>query len=106
MPQYQAVKGTRDIFPEEAALWKYIEGVVHTLASLYGFSEIRTPVFEYTELFQRGIGSTTDIVGKEMFTFQPDAKGRSLTLRPEMTAGVMRAALQSNLLSSAPVHKL
>ena len=106
MPQYQAVKGTRDIFPEEAARWKYVEGMVHTLASLYGFSEIRTPVFEYTELFQRGIGSTTDIVGKEMFTFQPDLKGRSLTLRPEMTAGVMRAALQGNLLSSAPVHKL
>ena len=106
MPQYQAVKGTRDIFPEEAARWKYVEGTVHTLASLYGFSEIRTPVFEYTELFQRGIGSTTDIVGKEMFTFQPDVKGRSLTLRPEMTAGVMRAALQGNLLSSAPVHKL
>jgi histidyl-tRNA synthetase len=106
MPQYQAVKGTRDIFPEETARWKYVERMVHTLASLYGFSEIRTPVFEYTELFQRGIGSTTDIVGKEMFSFQPDPKGRSLTLRPEMTAGVMRAALQKNLLSSAPVHKL
>jgi histidyl-tRNA synthetase len=106
MPQYQAVKGTRDIFPEEAARWKYVEGIVHTLASLYGFSEIRIPVFEYTELFQRGIGSTTDIVGKEMFSFLPDPKGRSLTLRPEMTAGVMRAALQKNLLSSAPVHKL
>ena len=106
MSQYQAVKGTRDIFPEEAAQWKYVEGVVHTLASIYGFNEIRTPVFEYTELFQRGIGSTTDIVGKEMFTFQPDPKGRSLTLRPEMTAGVMRAVLQHNLLLSAPVHKL
>ncbi len=106
MPQYQAVKGTRDIFPEEAARWKYVEGVVHAIASLYGFSEIRTPVFEYTELFQRGIGSTTDIVGKEMFSFLPDPKGRSLTLRPEMTAGVMRAALQNNLLSSAPVQKL
>ena len=106
MSQYQAVKGTRDIFPEEAAQWKYVEGVVHSLASIYGFNEIRTPVFEYTELFQRGIGSTTDIVGKEMFTFQPDPKGRSLTLRPEMTAGVMRAVLQHNLLSSAPVHKL
>ncbi len=106
MPQYQAVKGTRDIFPEEAARWKYVEGIVHALASLYGFSEIRIPVFEYTELFRRGIGSTTDIVGKEMFTFQPDPQGRSLTLRPEMTAGVMRAALQNNLLSSAPVHKL
>ncbi len=106
MSQYQAVKGTRDVFPEEAAQWKYVEGIVHSLASLYGFSEIRTPVFEYTELFQRGIGSTTDIVGKEMFTFLPDPKGRSLTLRPEMTAGVMRAALQKNLLSMAPVHKL
>lgn len=106
MSQYQAVKGTRDIFPEEATQWKYVEAIVHTLASLYGFSEIRIPIFEYTELFQRGIGSTTDIVGKEMFSFQPDPKGRSLTLRPEMTAGVMRAALQKNLLSSAPVHKL
>ncbi len=106
MPQYQAVKGTRDIFPEEVARWKYVEGVVDAQASLYGFSEIRIPVFEYTELFQRGIGSTTDIVGKEMFTFQPDPKGRSLTLRPEMTAGVMRAAIQNNLLASAPVHKL
>jgi len=106
MSHYQAVKGTRDIFPEEAAQWKYVEGIVHSLASLYGFSEIRTPVFEYTELFQRGIGATTDIVGKEMFSFQPDPKGRSLTLRPEMTAGVMRAALQKNLLSTAPVHKL
>jgi histidyl-tRNA synthetase len=106
MSQYQAVKGTRDIFPEEAAQWKHVEEVVHTLASLYGFSEVRTPVFEYTELFQRGIGATTDIVGKEMFTFLPDPGGRSLTLRPEMTAGVMRAALQRNLLSQAPVHKL
>ena len=106
MSQYQAVKGTRDIFPEEGVRWKYVEGVVHSVAALFGFSEIRTPVFEYTELFQRGIGATTDIVGKEMFTFLPDPAGRSLTLRPEMTAGVMRAALQKNLLSMAPVHKL
>lgn len=106
MSQYQAVKGTRDIFPEEAARWHYVEGVVNSLARLYGFSEIRTPAFEYTDLFQRGIGATTDIVGKEMFTFLPDPKGRSITLRPEMTAGVMRAALQHNLLGHAPVHKL
>lgn len=106
MPQYQAVKGARDIFPEESAQWKYVEEVVHTVASLYGFSEIRVPVFEYTELFQRGIGSTTDIVGKEMFSFLPDPNGRSITLRPEMTAGVMRAALQKSLLSTAPLHKL
>jgi len=106
MSQYQSVKGTRDIFPEEAAQWNYVETIVHKLAALYGFREIRIPIFEYTELFQRGIGSTTDIVGKEMFSFQPDPKGRSITLRPEMTAGVMRAALQKNLFSLAPVHKL
>jgi histidyl-tRNA synthetase len=106
MTQFQGVKGTRDIFPDEISRWHYVEGVVHSVAALYGFSEIRTPVFEYTELFQRGIGATTDIVGKEMFTFLPDPNGRSLTLRPEMTAGVMRACLQKNLLSQAPVHKL
>jgi histidyl-tRNA synthetase len=106
MAQLQAVKGTRDIFPDEIARWHHVEGVIRSVAALYGFSEIRTPVFEYTELFQRGIGATTDIVGKEMFTFLPDPNGRSLTLRPEMTAGVMRACLQKNLLSQAPVHKL
>lgn len=106
MAQFQAVKGARDIFPEEMSRWHYVEGVIHSIAALYGFSEIRTPVFEYTELFQRGIGTTTDIVGKEMFSFLPDPSGRSITLRPEMTAGVMRAALQKNLLSLGPVHKL
>ncbi len=106
MSQFQSVKGTRDIFPEESVQWNHVESVVRTHAALYGFREIRIPVFEYTELFRRGIGSTTDIVGKEMFSFQPDPKGRSVTLRPEMTAGVMRAALQKNLFSSGMVHKL
>jgi histidyl-tRNA synthetase len=106
MAQFQAVKGARDIFPDEVVRWHYVEGVIRSVAALYGFSEIRTPVFEYTELFQRGIGSTTDIVGKEMFSFLPDPNGRSITLRPEMTAGVMRACLQKNILSLAPVHKL
>ncbi|MBF0586864.1 histidine--tRNA ligase [Prosthecochloris sp. N3] len=106
MTHYRAVKGTRDIFPEEVVIWQYLEGVVRRVASLYGFHEIRTPVFEYTELFQRSIGATTDIVGKEMFTFQPDPRSRSITLRPEMTAGVMRAFLQKGMASSAPVHKL
>lgn len=106
MAQFQAVKGARDIFPEEISRWHHVEGVIRSIAALYGFSEIRTPVFEYTELFQRGIGATTDIVGKEMFSFLPDPSGRSITLRPEMTAGVMRAALQKNLLSLGPVHKL
>jgi histidyl-tRNA synthetase len=106
MVQFQAVKGTRDIFPEEVVRWNYVEDVIRSVSSLYGFSEIRTPVFEYTELFQRSIGSTTDIVGKEMFSFQPDPKGRSITLRPEMTAGVMRAFLQKNPGTPVPVHKL
>ncbi|HWR01968.1 MAG TPA: histidine--tRNA ligase [Chlorobaculum sp.] len=106
MAEFQAVKGARDIFPDEVVRWHHVEGVIRSVAGLYGFSEIRTPVFEYTELFQRGIGSTTDIVGKEMFSFLPDPNGRSITLRPEMTAGVMRACLQKNILSLAPVHKL
>lgn len=106
MSQYRAVKGTKDVFPDEITSWRHIEKVIHTVAALYGFHEIRTPVFEYTELFQRSIGATTDIVGKEMFTFRPEEKGRSITLRPEMTAGVMRAFIQGNLASAAPVHKL
>jgi histidyl-tRNA synthetase len=106
MAQFQAVKGTKDIFPEEIVKWHYIEGVIRSVTSLYGFSEVRTPAFEYTELFQRGIGSTTDIVGKEMFSFLPDPNGRSITLRPEMTAGVMRAFLQGNPGGGVPVHKL
>ena len=106
MSEYRAVKGTKDIFPDEITSWKYIEGIIHRVVGLYGFQEIRTPVFEYTDLFQRSIGSTTDIVGKEMFSFRPEPDGRSVTLRPEMTAGVMRAFLQANLSSASPVHKL
>jgi histidyl-tRNA synthetase len=106
MAQFQAVKGAKDIFPDEIVRWHYIEGVIRSVTALYGFSEIRTPVFEYTELFQRGIGATTDIVGKEMFSFLPDPSGRSITLRPEMTAGVMRAFLQKNPGGGVPVHKL
>ncbi|NTU91653.1 MAG: histidine--tRNA ligase [Chlorobiaceae bacterium] len=106
MAQFQVVKGAKDIFPEEIVRWHYIEGVIRSVTALYGFSEIRTPVFEYTELFQRGIGSTTDIVGKEMFSFLPDPNGRSITLRPEMTAGVMRAFLQKYPGGGVPAHKL
>jgi histidyl-tRNA synthetase len=106
MAQFQAVKGAKDIFPDEIPRWHYIEGTIRSVTELYGFSEVRTPVFEYTELFQRGIGSTTDIVGKEMFSFLPDPNGRSITLRPEMTAGVMRAFLQNNPGGGVPVHKL
>ncbi len=106
MSQFRAVKGTKDIFPEDAAVWQYVEGVIQRTARMFNFYEIRTPAFEYTDLFQRSIGATTDIVGKEMFTFEPEEGSRSITLRPEMTAGVMRAFLQHNLAAQAPVHKL
>ena len=82
--------GTADILPEESVVWRWIEGVAAETFPLYGYGEIRTPILEFTELFQRGIGGETDIVKKEMYTFT-DKGGRSLTLRPEGTAGVMRA---------------
>jgi len=82
--------GTGDIFPEEAASWLALETAARRIFSLYGYGEIRTPVFEFTEVFQRGLGNETEVVQKEMYTFE-DRGGRSLTLRPEGTAGVMRA---------------
>ncbi|HBQ63649.1 MAG TPA: histidine--tRNA ligase [Clostridiales bacterium] len=96
----KAPKGTRDILPGETAAWRKIEGVLHELATLYGYEEIRTPVFEHTELFQRSVGDTTDIVQKEMYTF-PDKAGRSLTLRPEGTAGVVRSFIEQGMTSLA-----
>ena len=106
MSQFRAVKGTRDILPGEVLSWRHVEKIIHQVAGIYGYGEIRTPAFEYTDLFQRSIGATTDIVGKEMFTFRPEEKGRSITLRPEMTAGVMRAYLQGGLGAASPVQKL
>jgi len=91
-------RGTRDILPEEALRWRQIEDLIHHLCRLYGYGEIRTPVFEATELFLRGVGEATDIVEKEMYTFQSKGqRGRSLTLRPEGTAPVARAYLENNL---------
>ena len=86
----QPPPGTGDIFPAEAATWRTIEEAAHRIFKLYGYGEIRTPVFEFTEIFQRGLGNETEVVQKEMYTFE-DRGGRSLTLRPEGTAGVMRA---------------
>ena len=82
----QKPKGTRDILPQESYKWQCIENKVKDLFQNYGFKEIRVPVFENTELFQRGVGETTDVVQKEMYTFN-DKGGRSITLRPEGTAG-------------------
>ncbi|HHY64469.1 MAG TPA: histidine--tRNA ligase, partial [Clostridiaceae bacterium] len=89
----QAPKGTRDILPEEVNQWNYVEQVFSDVCRKFGYSEIRIPVFEHTELFQRGVGDTTDIVQKEMYTF-PDKAGRSITLRPEGTAGVVRSFIE------------
>ncbi len=101
----RSIKGLKDILPHQTPLWRHIEAVARTLANYYGFSEIRIPIFEFTELFTRSIGGTTDIVEKEMYTF-PDRDGSSLTLRPEGTAGVVRAVLEHKLLESPTTRKL
>ncbi|EEU03924.1 histidine--tRNA ligase [Eubacterium saphenum ATCC 49989] len=95
-----APKGTKDLMPKETALFRYLENEFLKVASSYGYNEIMTPVIEYTELFSRGVGSGTDIVQKEMYTFK-DLGGRSISLRPEGTAGVARAYVQSGELSKA-----
>ncbi len=93
----QAVRGMRDILPEQSPSWQYIESCARELFNSYGYNELRTPIIESTELFKRGIGDATDIVEKEMYTFE-DRNGDSLTLRPEGTAGCVRAAMQHGLL--------
>src|ERR1700722_18556050 len=104
--------GVFDILPDDpqekwksSYLWSYVEEIMHKIASQYGFHEIRTPLFERTELFQRSVGETSDIVSKEMYTFE-DKGGRSLSLRPEGTAPVIRSFIENNLHSvGAVVHK-
>ena len=98
-------RGTKDILPEVSGNWQYIEQTVRKICSLYGYKEIRTPIFEHTELFLRGIGETTDIVSKEMYTFT-DRGERSLTLRPENTAAVVRAFLEHKLYAESLLSKL
>jgi histidyl-tRNA synthetase len=101
----RSVKGLKDILPQHTPHWRYMETIAHTLATTAGFSEIRIPIFEFTELYARSIGGATDIVEKEMYTF-PDRDGSSLTLRPEGTAGVVRAVLEHHLLESPSTRKL
>ena len=98
----KAVRGTRDLLPPDTALWNFVEAAVRDVFRAYNFQEIRTPIFEATELFARGVGEETDIVHKEMFTWDDKAraqseKGQSLTLRPENTAGVVRAYIENHL---------
>ncbi|MBR5428217.1 MAG: histidine--tRNA ligase [Clostridia bacterium] len=101
----KAPRGTSDILPESAALYRFLEDRFIETATAYGFREIRTPVFEHTELFNRSVGETTDVVQKEMYTFN-DNGGRSITLRPEGTAGVARAVLEHGLTGDAMPLKL
>jgi histidyl-tRNA synthetase len=101
----RAVRGTRDILPDEIPAWRTVEQTAHDLLGRYGYREIRTPVFEETELFARGIGAETDIVSKEMYTFD-DRDGSSLTLRPEATAGIVRAVIEHNLTHTDPALKV
>jgi histidyl-tRNA synthetase len=98
MDPISAPRGTNDIFPPESAAWNELEAHARDIAGRFGYGEIRTPMFEATELFVRGVGETTDIVEKEMYTFL-DKGGRSMTLRPEWTAPVVRAVLQHKLLA-------
>jgi histidyl-tRNA synthetase len=103
--QIRAVRGTRDIIPDEIYKWQYVESVARSVFETFGFREIRTPIFEYTELFVKGTGEITDIVQKEMYTFT-DKGGRSLTLRPEGTPPIVRSYLGNNLFVDLPVSKL
>ena len=101
----KAPRGTQDFIPEKSARMRYIEDTLMRIAGLHGFGEIRTPTFEHTELFVRSVGDTTDVVQKEMYTFE-DKKGRSITLKPEGTAGAVRAALERGLMAEALPLKL
>lgn len=98
MSKITAPKGTVDILPDQSWKWQSIERIAREVAELYHFSEIRTPIFEHSELFHRGVGETSDIVHKETYTFE-DRGGRSITLRPEQTAGVVRSVIESNLVA-------
>ncbi|MFB8788325.1 MAG: histidine--tRNA ligase [Potamolinea sp.] len=107
MDSIQALRGTRDILPTEVGYWQKVEAIAGQILANAAYQEIRTPIFERTELFERGIGEATDVVGKEMYTFNDRADPpRSLTLRPEGTAGVVRAFIQNSLYATGGVQRL
>lgn len=105
MALLQRPKGTKDLLPEDTCKWQNVEDIAKLTLEGYGYKEIRVPVFEHTELFQRGVGETTDVVQKEMYTFD-DKGGRSITLRPEGTAGAVRAYLENGMGSMPSPVKL
>jgi len=105
MKQLRSIKGTHDILPNETNKWQKLESIVNEVCEQYGYQEIRNPIFEETGLFSRSVGEETDIVSKEMYSWE-DIDGTSLTLRPELTASVTRSFIQHNLGSLAPIQRL
>ncbi len=103
--KFKAVKGTKDILPNDSTKWQTLEQTVHEFMNRWGYGEIRTPAFERTELFARSVGEESDIVSKQMYTFLDQSK-TSLTLKPELTAPVMRAYLEHNLDRGGALTKL
>ncbi|MEJ8554882.1 histidine--tRNA ligase [Tepidibacter sp. Z1-5] len=101
----KAQRGTKDILPKDSYKWTYVENLFREVCSLFGYDEIRTPIFESTDLFKRGVGETTDIVQKEMYSFQ-DNGGRDITLKPEGTAGAVRAFIENKLYANTQPSKL
>ena len=105
MNQIRNIKGTHDILPENTQRWQKLESIVNEVCSQFGYNEIRTPIFEETRLFSRSVGEDTDIVSKEMYTWE-DKDGTSLTLRPELTASVARTYIQHNMAAKSPIQRL
>ena len=102
MSKIQAIRGMNDVLPEESYQWEWIESVIREWLATFGYQNIRTPILESTDLFVRSIGTATDIVEKEMYTFVDSLNGDSLTLRPEGTASVVRAAIEHNMTYGTP----
>lgn len=104
-PNIQAIRGVKDILPGEVEAWQFLEQTARALLETFGYAEIKIPIFEFTELFARGLGTSTDVVEKEMYTFE-DRDGKLLTLRPEGTASVIRAYIEHHLWTERPLTKL
>ena len=105
MTEFRSIKGTHDLLPNDLKVWERVKSKIHQIVQQYGYSEIRTPAFENTELFIKGIGADTDIVNKEMFSWI-DQGGNALTLKPELTAPIARAYIQHKLGNQNPIHRL
>ena len=105
MNKIRNIKGTKDLLPDETFIWQELENKIHHFNQKFGYKEIRTPAFEESSLFERGVGSETDIVNKEMYSWV-DQGGNNLTLKPELTAPVTRAYIQHELGKSSPINKL